>query len=210
MSSISTCTLQHGNHIRVHAHTYILCSRGRQKVDSILACHMNMYISICTRCVNTSPTSVETSFRRQVEGRQKAGNCTLARLHITCTTWYTCTMCVNILPTLFVVKKITGVVVITGPLQFSLQTTPLANPTVFTLTCVSTGGPATTVTWTRDGAIVSNDANHVFTKTVTDQLTSTYCNTLTVTGREPGNYTCSVANVRTAPPATASLTVAGE
>ena len=81
---------------------------------------------------------------------------------------------------------------------------------MFTLTCVSTGGPATTVTWTRDGAILSNDANYVFAKTVTDQLTATYNNVLTVTGREPGNYTCSVANVRTAPPDTASLTVAGE
>ena len=103
-----------------------------------------------------------------------------------------------------------GVVEITGLLQFSLQTTPPADPPVFTLTCVSTGGPATTVTWTRDGAIVSNDANHVFTKTVTDQPTATYHNTLTVTGREPGSYTCSVDNARTAPPATASLTVAGE
>ena len=99
---------------------------------------------------------------------------------------------------------------VASPLQFSLQTTPTADPPVFTLTCVSTGGPATTVTWTRDGAIVSNDANHVFTKTVTDQLTANYSNTLTVTGREPGNYTCSVANNRTAPPATASLTVARE
>ena len=120
-------------------------------------------------------------------------------------------MCVNILPTLlFVVKKniiFTGVVEITDPLEFSLQTTPPADPPVFTLTCVSTGGPATTVTWTRDGAVVSNEANHMFTKTVTNQLTATYHNTLTVTGREPGSYTCSVANVRTAPPATASLTV---
>ena len=87
---------------------------------------------------------------------------------------------------------------------------PTADPPVFTLTCVSTGGPATTVAWIRDGATVSTDANHVFTKTVTDQLTATYNNTLTVTGREPGSYTCSVANVRTDPPATASLNVAGE
>ena len=99
---------------------------------------------------------------------------------------------------------------ITSTLQFSLQTTPTVDPPVFTLTCVSTGGPATTVTWTRDGAIVSNDANYVFTKTVTNQLTATYSNVLRVTGGEPGCYTCSVANVRTAPPATASLNVAGE
>ena len=137
----------------------------------------------------------------------------IAHRHIIRIVWYMCTTCVSISPTLlFIVKNFlfTGVVEITGPLQFYLQTTPTADPPVFTLTCVSTGGPATTVTWTRDGNNVSNDANHVFTKTVTDQLTATYSNVLTVIGREPGSYTCSVANVRTAPPATASLTVAGE
>ena len=122
---------------------------------------------------------------------------------------YTCTTHVNIsLTLLFIVKKIlfSGVVVITGPLQFSLQTTPTADPPVFTLTCVSTGGPATTVNWTRDGAA----ATGVTSQTVTNMMAATYNNTLTVTGREPGNYLCSVANNRTALPATASLTVAGE
>ena len=95
---------------------------------------------------------------------------------------------------------------INGPLQFSLQTTLTADPPVFTLTCVSTGGPATTVTWTRDGAA----ATGVASQNVTSTLAATYVNTLTVTGRLPGNYTCSVTNARTAPPATASLTVAGE
>ena len=95
---------------------------------------------------------------------------------------------------------------ITGSLQFSLQTTPTADPPVFTLTCVSTGGPATTVNWTRDGGPVAG----ITSQTVINLITATYHNTLTVTGREPGNYMCSVANVRTAPPATASLTVAGE
>ena len=45
---------------------------------------------------------------------------------------------------------------------------------------------------------------------VTDQLTATYSNVLTVTGREPGSYQCSVTNGRTALSATASLNVAGE
>ena len=77
---------------------------------------------------------------------------------------------------------------------------------MFTLTCVSTGGPATTVTWTRDGAAATGDTS----QTVVDQEAITYNNTLTVTGRLPGNYTCSVASNETAQPATASLTVAGE
>ena len=99
-----------------------------------------------------------------------------------------------------------GVVMIDGQLVFSLVSALTANPPVFTLTCVSTGGPATTVTWTRDGAAATGAAS----QNVTSTLTATYVNTLTVTGRLPGSYQCSVANVRTAPPATASLTVAGE
>ena len=58
----------------------------------------------------------------------------------------------------------------------------------FTLTCISTGGPATTVTWTRDsemlmGSTVLNDAE-----------TAQYTHILTVTGRLGGLYTCTVAN----------------
>ena len=55
-----------------------------------------------------------------------------------------------------------------------------------------------------------SDVNHTLTQTVTDDLTATYSNVLTVTGREPGSYTCSVTNDRTAQSAAASLTVAGE
>ena len=63
---------------------------------------------------------------------------------------------------------------------------------VFTLTCVSTGGPAMTVTWTRDGTAAAG----VTSQTVTDMMTATYINTLTVTGRLPGLYNCRVENVR--------------
>ena len=60
----------------------------------------------------------------------------------------------------------------------------------FTLTCISTGGPATTVTWTRDSATVTEG-----TETVLDnRTTSQYTHTLTVTGRLGGLYTCTVAN----------------
>ena len=60
----------------------------------------------------------------------------------------------------------------------------------FTLTCISTGGPATTVTWTRNSATITEDANTVLDDTVTPQ----YTHTLTVTGRREGVYTCTVAN----------------
>ena len=60
----------------------------------------------------------------------------------------------------------------------------------FTLTCISTGGPATTVTWTRDSVTVTNGTETVLENPVTSQ----YTHTLTVTGRLGGLYTCTVAN----------------
>ena len=60
----------------------------------------------------------------------------------------------------------------------------------FTLTCISTGGPATTVTWTRDSVIVTEGTETV----LDDPVTAQYTHTLTVTGRLSGLYTCTVAN----------------
>ena len=60
----------------------------------------------------------------------------------------------------------------------------------FTLTCNSTGGPATTVTWTRDSVNITNGTETV----LNDRETSQYTHTLTVTGRVGGLYTCTVAN----------------
>ena len=62
----------------------------------------------------------------------------------------------------------------------------------FTLTCISIGGPATTVTWTRDSATAMGDAVTV----LEDAETATYTHTLTVTGRLGGEYMCSVSNVK--------------
>ena len=63
----------------------------------------------------------------------------------------------------------------------------------FTLTCISTGGPATTVTWTRDSGSASGDVMKVFNG---DTTAPRYTHTLTVTGRLGGLYTCTVANNR--------------
>ena len=60
----------------------------------------------------------------------------------------------------------------------------------FTLTCISTGGPATTVTWTRDSDTVTEGTETV----LDDRQTAEYTHTLTVTGRLGGLYTCTVAN----------------
>ena len=60
----------------------------------------------------------------------------------------------------------------------------------FTLTCISTGGPATTVTWTRDSVTITEG-----TETMLDNnITAQYTHTLTMTGRLGGLYTCTVAN----------------
>ena len=60
----------------------------------------------------------------------------------------------------------------------------------FTLTCISTGGPATTVTWTRDSVTVTEGTETV----LDDPVTAQYTHTLTVIGRLEGLYTCTVAN----------------
>ena len=60
----------------------------------------------------------------------------------------------------------------------------------FTLTCISTGGPATTVTWTRDSEDVLGERVTALNNAVTAQ----YTHTLTVTGRLGGLYTCTVTN----------------
>ena len=60
----------------------------------------------------------------------------------------------------------------------------------FTLTCISTGGSATTVTWTRDSVPVNEGTETV----LNDPVTAQYTHTLTVTERLGGLYTCTVAN----------------
>ena len=75
-----------------------------------------------------------------------------------------------------------------------------------TLTCISTGGPATTVIWTRDSFMVTEGAQTV----LDDPVTAQYTHTLNVTeaGRQGGLYTCTVANNKPST-ASASATVHG-
>ena len=60
----------------------------------------------------------------------------------------------------------------------------------FTLTCISTGGPATTVTWIRDSVTVTEGTETA----LDDPVTAQYTHTLTVTGKLGGDYVCSVSN----------------
>ena len=67
-----------------------------------------------------------------------------------------------------------------------------------TLTCISTGGPATTVTWTRDSTTVTE-----VTETVLDYpVTAQYTHTLNVT--TGGEYSCTVSNNK---PSSCSATI---
>ena len=67
------------------------------------------------------------------------------------------------------------------------------------ITCMSSGGPATTVTWRRNCAVLPNNATYQQTQTVTVTQTASYRNVLvidsTVTDTD-GVYTCSVTNTR--------------
>ena len=73
------------------------------------------------------------------------------------------------------------------------------------LACISTGGPATTVTWTRDSTTVTKGTETV----LNDPVTAQYTHTLTVTGTLGGNYTCTVSNNKPSNNSS-SITVSGK
>ena len=78
--------------------------------------------------------------------------------------------------------------------QFQLTSELTATTPTFTLTCTSTGGPATTVSWTVDNSVVTEDSAHITSQVLTDSENATYNNTLMVTGRLVGDYECNVSN----------------
>ena len=60
---------------------------------------------------------------------------------------------------------------------------------LFSLTCISTGGPATTAIWTRDSELLLEGST-----ALDDTVTAQYTHTLTVAGRLEGLYVCNVSN----------------
>jgi hypothetical protein len=67
------------------------------------------------------------------------------------------------------------------------------------LTCTSSGGPATSVIWRRNSAVLPNNAMNQQTQTVIQTQTATYQNTLVIDSAvtdHDGVYTCSVTNAR--------------
>ena len=68
-----------------------------------------------------------------------------------------------------------------------------------TLTCTSTGGPATNVTWRRDGVVIALNDTYQQTKSVVDPVNGTYQTVLTIgqsVGQIVGTYNCTVENIR--------------
>ena len=96
-----------------------------------------------------------------------------------------------------------GDVTIPGGMTFTEDSDLNGESPQFTLTCTSTGGPATTVTWTRDSETVSGGMT-----VLDDPVTAQYTHTLTVTGRLGGQYQCTVSNNRPSEDS-AQLTVQG-
>ena len=75
----------------------------------------------------------------------------------------------------------------TEEIEFTLTSELTAEPPQFILTCISTGGPATTVT---DSTTVTEGTETV----LDDPVAAQYTHTLNVSGRVGGLYTCTVAN----------------
>ncbi len=89
----------------------------------------------------------------------------------------------------------------------SVSTYPFqSGPPVFTLTCNSSGGPATTVQWKRGHREVYEDSSHVITSSLVDQSGPDYTSTLRVRGRRDGGYQCTVHNSKGASGATLTVT----
>ena len=97
-----------------------------------------------------------------------------------------------------------GIITISVGVTFTVDSDLSGASPQFTLTCISTGGPATTVTWTRDSDTVTEGTETV----LDDPVTAQYTHTLTVTGRLGGLYTCTVANDKPSQDS-ASFTVQG-
>ena len=97
-----------------------------------------------------------------------------------------------------------GNVNIRNGMRFGFIAKPDLNESLqFTLICVSIGGPASHVNWTRNSEAVLGGMT-----VLDDPVTAQYTHTLTVTERLGGQYQCTVANNKPSN-STVQLTVEG-
>ena len=95
-----------------------------------------------------------------------------------------------------------GLITVFDNITFTLDSDLNGDSPQFTLTCNSTRGPATTVTWTRDSITVTEGTETVLNDPVTAQYNHTLSGTMT------GIYTCSVYNNQSSG-ASANITLQG-
>ena len=93
-----------------------------------------------------------------------------------------------------------GNVSLSGGMTFTLNT-----GLVFFLICNTSGGPPTTVTWTRDSKIIND--TEAAKAVLIDETTAQYTHILT--GRQEGLYTCTVTN-KVSTETTAELLIQGQ
>lgn len=68
---------------------------------------------------------------------------------------------------------------------------------LFTLNCISSGSPASSVTWMKDGELLSESGTYRMSKLLQNGITSTYYNLLEVNSGPyavTGEYSCKVSN----------------
>ena len=82
-----------------------------------------------------------------------------------------------------------GDVAISSGITFTVDSDLNGETPQFTLTCTSTGGPTTTVNWTRHSESVSGGMT-----VLENATTAQYTHILTVTDRLGGQYQCTVSN----------------
>ena len=79
--------------------------------------------------------------------------------------------------------------------SFTLHTELRASVPEFTLSCLTHGGPATTVGWTIDTVPVQEDSDHETSQVILDTShNSVYDNRLRVRGRRAGTYSCIITS----------------
>ena len=90
--------------------------------------------------------------------------------------------------------------------------TPVYDYKSRTLTCASYGGPATAVTWRRNGAVITLNATYQQTKRIVDPVRGTYQIVLSIDPSVDimGTYNCTVDNARGSDSATLIIAGNGE
>ena len=89
--------------------------------------------------------------------------------------------------------------------SFHFKVNESSDDIIFSLTCNSTGGPASSVVWTRNGFLLHNTGPLI----MTDAFTLSYSSILMVSARAPGTYTCTIRGTSDQVLSSANFTVQG-